>query len=265
MRKQRNPDTRYGIVRFIWNYIKFRSGASSRHKVHSPAVYALIEDLRRKTEKTRHPDIENVRAEFRSDQTEIDMIDHGKDGLVITKTISYIAKTSLKPRAMAELIARICLHFKVKSALELGTSLGTTSAYIARSITGKLTTIEGDKNVQSTAISGWNKLDISNINPIQGSFDHVLNKGLDEQQYDLIYVDGHHHEQATLAYFKRLIKYTSNNTIFVFDDIHWSPGMESAWKKIQESTEVSTSIDLFWIGIVFLRKELSSEHFRLKI
>ena len=81
---------------------------------------------------------------------------------------------------------------------------------------------------------------------------------------DLIFIDGHHQMQPTLAYFKRLKQCANNNTIFIFDDIHWSPDMEKAWIEIIADKDVSLSVDLFFLGIVFIRKELSKQHFELK-
>jgi hypothetical protein len=51
-------------------------------------------------------------------------------------------------------------------------------------------------------------------------------------------------------------------TVFVFDDIHWSREMEQAWKVIKDHPAVTLTIDLFFIGIVFIRPEQrSKEHF----
>ena len=59
-------------------------------------------------------------------------------------------------------------------------------------------------------------------------------------------------------------KYSNNNTLFVFDDIHWSQGMENAWKSIKEHPKTTVTIDLFFIGIVFIKKELSKENFTIR-
>jgi hypothetical protein len=41
----------------------------------------------------------------------------------------------------------------------------------------------------------------------------------------------------------------------IFDDIHWSQEMEVAWEEIKKDESISLTIDLFFIGIVFFRKE----------
>jgi len=60
------------------------------------------------------------------------------------------------------------------------------------------------------------------------------------------------------------LKYANNNTIFIFDDIHWSDGMENAWKYIKANTRTTLTIDLFFVGIVFVKSELSKEDFTIR-
>jgi hypothetical protein len=50
----------------------------------------------------------------------------------------------------------------------------------------------------------------------------------------------------------------------VIDDIHWSSGMQAAWKQIISDPAVKVSIDLFNIGIIWFRNELSKEDFVLR-
>jgi hypothetical protein len=45
----------------------------------------------------------------------------------------------------------------------------------------------------------------------------------------------------------------------IFDDIHWSEGMEKAWLEIKKNKEVSCTIDLFFVGVVFFRKEFKEK------
>ena len=50
-----------------------------------------------------------------------------------------------------------------------------------------------------------------------------------------------------------------NRSIIILDDIHWSKEMEGAWEYVQQHPQVTTTIDLFFIGIVFLRKEFKNK------
>ena len=57
------------------------------------------------------------------------------------------------------------------------------------------------------------------------------------------------------------LKYFHNNSILAINNIHQSKKMEEVWKKIITQKEVTISIDLFFIGLVFFRKEQVKEKF----
>jgi len=50
-----------------------------------------------------------------------------------------------------------------------------------------------------------------------------------------------------------------NDTILIFDDIHWSKEMETAWRNIVQHEAVACDIDLFYIGIISFRKEFQEK------
>ena len=49
---------------------------------------------------------------------------------------------------------------------------------------------------------------------------------------DLVFIDGNHQENPTISYFEKCLNYAHNDTIFIFDDIYWSIGMEMLGKKL---------------------------------
>ena len=46
-------------------------------------------------------------------------------------------------------------------------------------------------------------------------------------------------KQPTLNYFNQLLKISTQSTIFIFDDIHWSVEMEEAWNEIKQHPSVT--------------------------
>ena len=72
------------------------------------------------------------------------------------------------------------------------------------------------------------------------------------------------HLKNTLEYFNLCLKKIHNETVFVFDDIHWSEEMEEAWNEIKNHSKVRVSVDLFRMGLIFFRKELSYENYVIK-
>jgi predicted O-methyltransferase YrrM len=81
---------------------------------------------------------------------------------------------------------------------------------------------------------------------------------------DFVFIDGNHRKEATLDYFKRCLPKLSENSIMIFDDIYWSLGMKEAWQEIKAHKDVTVTIDLFWIGLVFVRKGQVKEDFMIR-
>jgi hypothetical protein len=81
---------------------------------------------------------------------------------------------------------------------------------------------------------------------------------------NLIYFDGNHSKKATLNYFELLLPTICNDSVWIFDDIHWSNEMEEAWETIKKHPKVTVTIDTFQWGLVFFRKEQEKEHFVIR-
>jgi predicted O-methyltransferase YrrM len=101
---------------------------------------------------------------------------------------------------------------------------------------------------------------------INGNFNDQLHVVLDKlDKIDFVFIDGNHEKNATIKYFNLLLSKSHEKTIMVFDDIHWSQGMNEAWNEIKKNEKVKISIDLFFMGIIIFRKEQrEQEHFILK-
>jgi len=178
------------------------------------------------------------------------------------REVSSILRQSVKPQKYAELIFRIVQNRKPRTMLELGTSLGLTSIYMAKAYKeGELISVEGSSEIAEVAKKGFEKFACKNITQIVGNFDEVLPRILKEKSLiDFAFVDGNHREAATLNYFNQLVHHVKPDSILIFDDIHWSKGMERAWEQIKDHTSVTLSIDLFEMGLVFFMNRNQKEH-----
>ena len=145
----------------------------------------------------------------------------------------------------------------------IGTSLGISTLYLAMAESQtKIYSFEGCPETARIAKHNFKEMEITNTNIIIGDFKTTLKENLRKiNNIDLAFIDGNHQQMPTIEYFKETLKYTNNNTIFIFDDIHWSKGMESAWEYIKSHKQTTLTIDLFYIGIVFIKKELSKENY----
>jgi predicted O-methyltransferase YrrM len=149
----------------------------------------------------------------------------------------------------------------------LGTSLGITTAYLASPASAcSVTTMEGANSVADIAEMNFNKLSLANINIIRGNFDETLPPVVESLgRIDLAFVDGNHRYEPTVRYYHQLLPAMHEYSVLIFDDIHWSREMEQAWEEITQDAAVMLSIDLFFIGLVFFRKENKvKQHFTIR-
>jgi predicted O-methyltransferase YrrM len=239
--------------------------------VHSPFVFNLVTKCF--YDKTNYPEysiLKNYRKSLLANNNFIDVTDFGAGSRIFKsnkRPIAKIAKTAGISPKRAELLFRITNYFQPDNILEIGTSLGlATSALSLGNSDAKITTLEGCKNTLVVAKQQFEKFDLYNIDSIKTEFSSYLNnRQPTTNNRQLIYFDGNHSRQATLEYFELLLPTITNETVWIFDDIHWSKGMEEAWEIIKSHPKVTATIDTFQWGFVFFREEQLKEHFVIRI
>jgi predicted O-methyltransferase YrrM len=256
--------------RIIKDYIIYYFGAKTKYAIHSPFVFEFVTKIleQKNARNEQLEKIEKLRKELHSSDKEINVLDLGASAenyRTNKRKVSEIIKNSAKSRKYANLLFRIQYYYGLHSILELGTSTGISSMYMATSPEYNVTTIEGCPETAKLAMENFNTLGFKNIRQMIGDFDIILPEVLLQgKNFDCIFFDGNHKEDATLNYFKQCLPYINNNSVFIFDDINWSEGMRNAWDTIKLNPSVRVTIDLFFIGIVFFRKELSKENFVIR-
>lgn len=250
-------------------YIKFWLRSKNQHGIHSPFVYALVTQcFYDKTRYSQYEYIKRYRKHLLRNKDTIKVTDLGAGSHVLKhekRRVSRIARTTGSTLSRAKLLVRMVNYFKPNEVLELGTSLGiATYAMSLVDHSPKITTIEGCPNLSKFTQRTLNAFGVSHVKMLNGDFDRVLND-LDTSTFDLIFFDGNHQKEATLRYFETLLPMANNNSVFIFDDIYWSKGMTEAWNIIKDHPKVTVSIDTFFWGIVFFRKEQVKEHFTVRL
>jgi predicted O-methyltransferase YrrM len=210
--------------------------------------------------------LKNYRNSLLENKNTIQVTDFGAGSRVFksnTREIAKIAKTAGITSKNAALLFRITRYFQPENILEIGTSLGlATTALSTGNPKAKIVTLEGCSNTMNHALAQLQKFNLKNINCINTEFSKQLSTyNLQPTTYNLVYFDGNHSKKATLEYFELLLSTTTNDSIWIFDDIHWSVDMEEAWEIIKNHPKVTVTIDTFQWGIVFFRKEQEKEHF----
>jgi len=250
----------------IQRYLTFRKGSVTRHGVHSPFVFDLIEVvLRNKRSIPGSFPIERLRAELLKDVSPISKEDPGAGSSIKgTRRVKDIARHSLSSPEQCRILYRSVEFFKPKSFLEFGSCLGISTAYLALSPCLEVTSMEGQPEICAIARKNIESLGLQ-ADIKEGLFKDTLPIVLRSMDsVDMAFIDGHHTEGATLDYYEMLKPYLTEDSILIFDDIHWSEGMERAWEALKRKDGVTLTIDLFWCGMLFFRKGLSGEHFKLR-
>lgn len=239
--------------------------------MHSPFVFQFILHVLNNNSGYEAPAaIEALRSELLSDGRLLDIEDLGAGSRVHDRkqrTVKQLVKTAVKPRKYGQLLYRLVKHYQPHTIVELGTSLGLTTAYLAAANpAAKVVTIEGSEAVHRVAKENFEKVTLPNVDARQGHFDTVLPQVLQTmERVDLGYVDGNHRFAPTLSYFEQFLAKAHNDTILIFDDIHWSAEMEQAWQQIQQHPAVQCSVDIFFLGFVFFRNEFKEkQHFTIR-
>lgn len=212
--------------------------------------------------------VESLRAQmFLSDES-IETTDFGTGRQQYPKRrkVRFIAQRFATSKHYGQLLFRLVNHFQPTYVLELGTSLGLATAYLASANSkAMIQTLEGCTETARVAQANFDKLRLKNITITTGDFDETLPVVLDQlPRIDFAFLDGNHQRDATLRYFESCITKVTTSSVIVLDDIHWSSGMEEAWNTLKNDEHVTASIDLFQFGLLFFHQSQAKQHFVLR-
>lgn len=252
-------------------FLSFLWKADTIYDIHSPFVYQLAQAT---LEDNRHfyafTLVESVRQMHLQNHTRIAVKDFGAGSKVHNgnqRKVSDIAKSAVSPPNKTQLLFRIINHFKPEKMLEIGTSLGISTLYQkAAARNAQLITLEGSPQIAMEAQKAFRAYEVPlDIDLRLGQFEHTLEQALqDLERLDYVFIDGNHRKKPTLAYFESCLKYAHADSVFVFDDIYWSPEMQDAWESIKAHPKVELSVDFFHMGVVFFRTEQQTkQHFKV--
>jgi predicted O-methyltransferase YrrM len=253
-------------------YLRFWLRSGNAHGLHSPFVFGLYTSaVRHEGTYGTYGAIEARRQQLLGSPTSISVTDLGAGshtGAGRQRRVADIARTAAKPPHLAQLLFRLVNYFRPATILELGTSLGLTTAYLAAADSRHpVITFEGCPNVAAVARETFAALSIGNVRIVEGNIDDTLAPTLAAlgKPVDFAFFDGNHRYEPTLRYFELCLAHRIDESVFVFDDIHWSEEMERAWEAIKIHPDVTVTVDLFYVGLVFFRKNQPKQHFSLRV
>lgn len=253
----------------FYAYIKFILRSKNQYGVHSPFVFEYITQGLKNSVSTIPNNILSYRKALLRNHDEIEITDFGAGSKVFKdnkRVVSKLAAAAGISEKRGELLFRTLNYFKPKTILEIGTSLGLATTYMSGfSNEAMVYTLEGCPKIAGLAAAYFKEFKFDNIDIIVGEFGETLPVVLKDKKFDFIYFDGNHQKEPTIDYFKHCLEAAHEDSVFVFDDIHWTGGMEEAWDYIKNHKSVTISIDSFKWGMVFFRKSQVKQHFSLRL
>ena len=249
-------------------FIKYYLLAGNEHSIQPPFLFNLYTKVISKFS----PDIVEIaqmRNKLLNDKTTIERYDLGAGSKINSSSASRIcdiAMHSLSSSKKSLLHLRLIQYFNYKVIIELGTSLGINTLYLSKAdTTVKVITLEGSPSIAEIAKLNFKALNANNIELVQGNFDNTFLPALNRiEKADYIFFDGNHKCQPTYNYFIQSLNFLHSDSLLVFDDIHWSTEMENAWDMIKAHPRVTLSVDLLYLGLVFISPNLSKQNFILR-
>lgn len=263
----------YRVWTCFWHHVS--AWNTTGEGIHSPYLFAIVRFiLRDRNSYYCFRDIERMREQLQACEDSIEVVDFGsrgtKEGKVVSRRVCDIARTHLESAEVAQALFRLLLfmHEDCKrplKVLELGTSLGITTAYLASADTrNRVVTLEGSEAVLKIAKGIWRTLRLENVEWKEGNIDDTLNIYA-RDRWDLVFVDANHTYEATKRYVETLLGEMEEKGIIAIDDIYYSPEMTQAWRELQQDARVTTSMDLYHVGLLFVDPHYLKRHYKIRL
>lgn len=249
-------------------YLSYYLNVTDEHSLHAPFIYKLYTQVI-KGKKQPEPAIESFRNQLLQSGETIDYHTFGRQSSLGRKSrtrIASIARSGINNVGNSSLFIRLIKYFKCETIVELGTSLGINTAYLALANSNtQVYTFEGHNQLITKAKTIFNALGLNNIEIIEGNIDDTLDdflKGV--QKLDFILIDANHRKSSIINYYSAFIPKVHENSVMVIDDIRWNKEMYEVWKDIKARDEVSLSVDLMDLGLLFFNNGMKRQHYTLK-
>lgn len=244
----------------LYRGVRYRKG----YGVHSPFVYNLI------TKVIEEPcpyysfyDIELVRRQLIYRDTLISYPDRRQKGKLRSRTIGQIVEREGIKAKHGALLFRLANYFKSKQILQLGTSMGLSTLYLTSYATDiRCIALENVPEFAGIAQISFEKAARNPIDLRTGSFRELLPQALkDMEKIDFVFFNTLYEQQNNDWLFETCLKRIQDETVFVFEGIKSSRKMREFWQKVCSHPEVTVTIDLYAMGIVFFNKRLHKRNY----
>lgn len=252
-------------------YFRHRMMARNAHALHSPYLFQLYNEVIKDREERRTEDIERLRRNLMRDHRKIEVeqrTSRNHEALELKeRRVCDVARRSSVPAKYGRLLMRLAEYTDADRVLELGTSIGLGTTYLARGSSGTVTTVDSCASSLEVAKEGLKKTGLSDRVLVRhGKFDELLPSLMKVgEEWGIVVMDGEHNPNEVHDYFNQILPHLHKNSVVIIDDIYRSQSMTAAWDELCRRPEVRQSIDLFRFGLLFFRTQQLREHFRLRL
>ncbi len=253
-------------------YIKYFLTVVDEHSLQAPYIYDLYTTIRQKvhTSGEAFTDIEAIRKRLQSSSEIVRGSDFGAGSVLeesVKNKVAATARYGISSQKECLVKSQLLALSKKSVCLELGTSLGISTAYLSRTLPeGKIVTIEGNSALCQLAQNIWRELAMRNIELYEGNIDLVLQRVLDKfNHFDFVVMDANHTGGALIRYFNVLFPRLAQGAIVFVDDIRWSADMYRAWKEIVRDERVPLSVESLKFGLLIFKQGIPKQHYILSL
>jgi predicted O-methyltransferase YrrM len=245
-----------------WRFLRFYASAVTRYQLHSPFVFELVETVLHDNRwYYAYRDVEAVRNRMLQSKVVLPLRDYGTGKNGRSVSLAQMVRRAASTTRQGRQLFRLANWSNPRTMLEIGTAAGIGALYLASGARAALLhTLEGDPTLASVARANLEALGLHQVTVTTGPFKQTLPAALQQlKTLDLVFVDGNHQQAPTLDYFEQCLAFAHNETVFIFDDMHWSADMEAAWKQIQQHPRVTLTIDFFDLSIVCINPDFKEK------
>jgi predicted O-methyltransferase YrrM len=250
----------------IKSFVNHWLDSVDEHSIHSPFFFDFYTKVIR--DNPHHQEFnayEELRRKLLGNTLAVKMVDLGAKSPHFnnnTRTLSEIAATSLSPASYCRLYNRIIHYIDASQIVELGTSMGITTLYLAQKNDAQVTTFEGNDSMVNVALTNFEYFDKKNIDLVEGNIDNCLSEFLvNPRKIQFALMDANHRYEPTIRYFHLLSRRMADKGVMVIDDIYYSEEMNRAWRELRNHQLVYGSVDLFRCGLLFFDHALNRQHY----
>jgi len=230
----------------LYRKLRYRKG----HGVHSPFIYNLITKvIEEKTPYYFFEDIENFRKEL----------------LNAENPVNTITAKETQPKNYGALLFRLVNFFKCRNVLQIGSSTGLMSLYLALPLRNSCECYAMEERVGllGTILIFAEKYSLTNLHCVEGAYSGNLNQlNTENNPFDLIFINTKGDYEKTFKALNLTEKFIYPETIMVVDNIKRNKSMRKLWQEIKNRSDVRLTIDLLSLGLVFFNPKLHKQNLK---